>query len=742
MEVVLSLYRRSVAADIKDTLQPANAHTLQRMLYESSDIFGQLCKYDNFHRAFGVPPNPCENVSFITFWKGVEDVITGPESVIGGTSSIELQKALFVEDALLRSMRYFRDELLKQSSPMTTSAFFSVIENCGRNSEMEEFWSRVRENSRHTFSCGTIDTNEVSDMIFGHLCQRFSCRPDAGANLRTISTCISLDAEDDLRATPSTRSLVSDTLSGRSATSYDDRYRQLLEDLDVCLPAVYNRFCERIDELTTQREQLENECEIKEKQLDDLRSEFAASNLALKSRCDQLLENNTLLHRKIESQELELDSCRIHMDNMKRRLDSYDTSRLDDELQTFKLRCESLEQVNADLRNSLNRAESIQTSICTDKFDRIDACVGVELEYSERNSPSTARCDECSTAEDRTVMLQELEGLRQENVELSDKVCKMRFQLDSLSRDLDAALRENAEVAERMMRSISSEQHKAEQQGLKDHITSLELEVASLRDQLGSMRKDSEDAETQFVTLQNTKLDLERELTGLKAETFTLKNELDVLRHKCTQLEAEGAAASHLQRQLQEYRLSNSELQSKLDALTKENYGLVARIDELTAPPTDTTGVTGIDDYPDSGCSAFSPKSDITDFDGYEEVQRGVPSGNMIKINPALAETRRLNTLNAMKHGQLNLSDAHVSLSSFNSGVGGPLVYRQVFGFQRSMTVLSDEGDIDLLHDPRDLGLDSDTASLLEDDPNDVLQSAASYISDTFNIGLRAGGNA
>ncbi|GFE55373.1 EGF conserved site containing protein, putative [Babesia ovis] len=730
MEALLSLYRQAVAADIKDTLQPANAHTLQRLLYENSDVFGNLCKYDNFHCAFGVPPNPCESVNFIRFWRGVEDAITGPESVINGLCSIELQKILFMDDELLRSMRYFRDELLKHHSPMMMSTFFSVIDSCSRNSDMEEFWLRVRDNSREMFSCGDVDTNEVSDMIFGHLSQRFSLRPDADLTLQTVSTCISVDVEDDLRPTPTARSLLSGTLSSRSTASSDERYRQLLEDLDICLPAVYNRFCERIDELTSQREQLETECEIKEKQLDDLRNEFSDCKRALQSRCDQLLESNTMLHQKIESHELELDSYRIHMDNMKRRLDSHDSSRFDGELQTLRLRCDDLEQMNAELRTSLSKAESIQSARSIEISDRIDACVGDDVEYTDTDALDPLTSTEPLPSQEREAISQELANLRTENSRLCGTIHDLRSQVDSLSHEREAALLENSLVTEKMKLSISLDQHIAEQKTLKDRIMSLEADNISLRDNLTSLRKDGERAEAELSTLVRAKSDLDQELRRYKGDLSTYKHEIDLLRQKCAQLEADSAAKLHLQ----------FELRSKIDSMTKENNVMAARIEELTAPQTNTSGTTGIDDCQDSGCSAITPRTDTTECDDYEGHQRVVSSANLIKINPALAETRRLNTLNAMKHGQLNIDDTHISLSSFNSGVGGALVYRQVFGIQRAMTVISDDDDIGLLRDPRELGLDSDTASLSESESPDVIQSAATYFSDTFNLGLRASG--
>ncbi|EDO05725.2 uncharacterized protein BBOV_IV001280 [Babesia bovis T2Bo] len=719
MEVILSLYRQTLAADIKDTLQPANAYTLQRLLYESGDVFGNLSKYDNFHRAFGVPPNPCESVTFIRFWKGVEDAVMGPDSSIAGLSYIELQKSLFLDDEMLRSMRYFRDELLKQPSPMAISAFYSVIESCSRNSEMEEFWLRVKENSHETFSSGLVHTKDISDMIFSHLSQRFVTRADGLVDLRTISTCISIDGEDDLKVTPTARSISTGILSGRSNASTDELYRQLLEDLDVCLPAVYNRFCERIDQLTAEKEQLETEFSYKEKQLDDLRHEFSECKSTLQLRCDQLVESNTLLSQKVDSQELELDSCRVHMDNMKRRLDSIDSSGSTSELQTLKLRCDDLELRNAELRKSLSNAEFLLNERYIAGNDRVDACVGDDIERLATCTVDAQTFTEDFNIDDRDTMLQEVIALRAEKASLGGIICELRSNVDSLSRDLASAVNESLfkdSVKESLMR-----QHLADQNILKDRIKVLEDELSSLGDKLVSARQDGDRAESELSTLRLAKLDLEQELMRYKKDALAFRQEIDVLRLKCTQLDSERNSRSQLQSELERYRSHNTELQSKLFSITKANG-------DLTSPHTGTSNVTNLDDSRDTGRSTLTARTDTTDCD--DDVDSTLHGVTMMKISPALAATRRLNTLNSIKHGQFSMEDEPISLSGFNDA----LVYRQVFSIKRTVSISSDE-DIDLLHDPRELGLDSDGGSLSEIEPSGILQSATSYFSETFNLG-------
>ncbi|CDR97795.1 hypothetical protein, conserved [Babesia bigemina] len=745
MEALLSLYRRTVAADIEDTLQPANAHTLQRMLYESSDVFGELSKYDNFHQAFGVPPNPCESVCFIRFWRGVEDVVTGPEPVITGSRRLDLQKALFADDALLRSVRHFRDELLKQTSRMSLTAFLSVIDCCNKSSDLPEFWLRVRENSHRTFSKGDIEVTHVSDMIFGHLCQRFSYRPQVTSNLCTISTCTAFESDEDSDPVDSSRSFMSSVASCRSAVSSEERYRQLLENLDVCLPEIYNRFCERIDELTTQREQLEAECESREKQLDELRSELAAGRIELQSRCDQLVESNSMLQRQTESQEIELDSYRIQVMNLKRRLDSCDSARLEDEIQTVRSQCASLEKMNVDLRRSLEEAEARRSLASSNHTDRTDVCVGDDIEYVEPTTSSVLPEDAWHASDERATMLSEIQRFRAENAELSKAFEDMVKREKDLSRDLAAALRDNEVAAERLKCSVPADSHAAGQQALQSKILSLETEVSSLRELVESLRSEGEVAESERSELLCAKSDLEREIAASRKATEVAETALKLLRQKCSQMEAEVAGTRDLERQLYEYRTCNSELQAKIDELTTENLSLAARIEDLNAPPTRLSGITGtIEDQVDDTCFSVTPRAVTTAGDEQENGEMGGQYIGMIKLNPALAETRRLNTLNAMKYGQLSAGDSDMPLSSvLGKEDYGPLVYRRTFGFERSMTVLSDDTGIALLRDPSDPGVnDSDITPLTDTKTFDVLQSAASYLSETFNLGLKTGGKA
>ncbi|GIX65788.1 CAP-Gly domain-containing linker protein 1-like isoform X1 [Babesia caballi] len=744
MEALLSLYRRTVATDLKDTLQPANAHTLQCLLYENADVFGHLCKYDNFHRAFGVPPNPCESVTFIRFWRGVEDVVTGPEPVITGSASIELQKSLFVEDALLRTMRQFRDELLKHSSQMSMPSFMSVIDTCSKNSELEEFWSRVRENSRRTFSYGEVDINDISDMIFGHLCQRFCSRPERAGNLCTISTCISIEGGDDLADTPSAHSLSSAPSSGRSVQPFEERYRQLLEDLDTRLPAVYNRFCQRIDELTEQRQQLETECETRGKQLDDLRSELAAAKLALQSRCDQLQESNSSLHRKVESQELELDNYRIQVANLQRRADSRDSPRLREELSTSRRRCASLERMNVDLRHSLDQAESLYNSALARRSDSVEVCVGTEVERPDLDVADSAVPDGWSTSEDRANLLQELDSLRAEKAALSHTTCEMSRRLESLSGELELALRKNEAAAERLKFVVPGEKHEAEKRALQTQVADLESRLLVLHDLVASLRKTNENVDTERRSLLCAKSDLEREVAASKSTALAAECELESLRQKCVQLESDVAATSDLRRQLQEYRVSNAELQDKIDAVTRENLGLVSRLEELSAPLTSMSALAAKQvDSSDYGCSALSARTETTDCDEDERPDANAHNLNMIRISPALAEMRRLNTLNALKYGDadLGLGDSHMFFSSgLEDGACGPLVYRQVFGFPRAPSVELESDDIALLHDPRELGLD-DNPPVSDEAAPDALHAATSYLSDALNFAFITGGS-
>ncbi|GBE62159.1 viral A-type inclusion protein, putative [Babesia ovata] len=741
MEALLSLYRRTVAADIEDTLQPANAHTLQRMLYESSDVFGHLSKYDNFHQAFGVPPNPCESVCFIRFWRGVEDVVTAPEPVITGSRRLDLQKALFADDALLRSVRHFRDELLKQTSPMSLSAFLSVIDCCSKSSDLTEFWSRVRENSHRTFSEGDIEVANVSDMIFGHLCQRFSYRSQGIGDLRTISTCTAFESDEDSEPVHSSRSFMSSIASCRSTASSEERYRQLLENLDVCLPEIYNRFCERIDELTTQRQQLEAECESREKQLDELRSEFDQGRLELQSRCDHLVESNSMLQRQTESQELELDSYRIQVMNLKRRLDSCDSARLEDEIQTVRSQCANLEKMNVDLRRSLDEAEARCAPTPSDHRDRTDVCVGDDTEYIGPTTLNVSPEDAWHASEERATMLKELQQYRTENAELSKAFEDMVKREKDLSRDLAAALLDNEATAERLKCYVPADSHAAEQQALQSKILSLETEVSSLRELVESLRSEGEIAESERSELLRAKSDLERDIAASRKATEVAETALKLLRQKCSQLEADAAATRDLERQLYEYRSCNSELQAKIDELTNENLVLASRIEDLNAPSTRLSGMTGaIENQAEDACFSLTPRTDTSVGEEPEERKLEVPYTGKIGINPALAETRRLNTMNAMKYGQLSADDANMPLSSvLGKEDYGPLVYRRTFGFQRSMTVLSDDKGIALLRDPRDLGAnDSDVTPLSDTETFDVLQSAASYLSETFNFGLKS----
>ncbi|KAK1937301.1 hypothetical protein X943_000870 [Babesia divergens] len=728
MEALLSLYRQTLAEDIEDTLKQANAHTLQRKLYENSHVFGQLCKYDNFHWAFSVPPNPCESVSFLRFWRGVEDAITAPDSMIESSISFELQKALFVDDGHLRSMRHFRDELLKQGSSMPISTFLSIIDSCSNYGETSEFWSRARENSRQLFEENEVYTNVISDMVLGYLTQRLCKVHTSSMDLRTMSTCVSLDEDAELAMSHSNISITSMPTSQRSDNPPDSRYRKLLEELDACLPTLYNNFCDRIDELNAQKQQLESECKARENALEELKSEFAATKSSLEWRCGTLQECNAQLSEKLEDKNVQLKSYRLQVDTLTRRMDSLDPSRLNDEVQAYMKRCIGLEQANIQLRNSVARMERHIVSTIPNTCNRTDACVGPDERDTDAAITASELCDPWSTSQERAHLMQELEACKADNVALNTTIFDMRNTVESLSQDLAGAKRELISANEMLKDVVPLHQHMAEKENLNGRIDSMEGEMASLQELVSKLQSDCRVSESERHAALSANADLERALAMMKTDKSAMESELELLRTQCKKGQAETAMLTELQRRVDEYQSCNADLQARLGAMARDKMDLVAHIETLTSSvgvAMDAAELT--DDEDDEVCSSLSSRTATTKCD------------NMIRINPALAETRRLNTLNAVKYGQINVSHVPMPLSSsLGSDSRAATTNRRAFEIRRSITMDEEPVDIKLMRDPRAQRLDSsETASLSEDD-DDVFQNAAAYFSGRFSFGVRA----
>ncbi|KAK1441748.1 hypothetical protein BgAZ_500800 [Babesia gibsoni] len=760
MEELLSLYRQTVAEDIKDTLKQANACTLQRMLYANSDTFGQLSKYDYFHKAFGVPPNPCECVSFLRFWQGVEKAFSFPEPMINGARSFELQKSLFVDDEHFNSMRHFRDQLLKHASPMPIASFLSIIDSCSYSSDGGAFWLRVRENSRRTFGNDSVNVDDISDMVLGHLSQRFTKTHKKTMHLPSMSTCVSIN---DNEPNPPTNGVpVMNIRSYRSIDSYaEDKYRKLLEMLDSSLPALYNKFCDRIEELTIQKDELEGKCMDTERALDELKTELSSARNSLQSRCQSLQENNTMLQRKMESKDHQLESYRQEVDTLKERASHLEASNREAELQGYMKKCASMEHTNGKLQRYIDSLERRIASISEAMSSRSDACVGTDVADAEAQDHV---CPTWETSQEREGMLKEREGMLKEregmlkeregmlkeregmlkeredmrkelkrykmdNMALNNKIYEFEEKMKSLSKDMNEAVKERHKVEESMKDHIPMHKYIAEKDRLKVRIASMELEITSLNGAINRLHDDCRALESDRSLLLSTKAHIEQELENYKTQNVSMETELDNLRKKCAKDEAESSVVSELQNKLEESNVSNSELRSRLDAMEKDKAVLMNRIEEL-----EVAGQAD-EDVPEEASDASSNEEEDQKQTGRTS-SSSLPGDNMIRISHALAETRRLSTLNAAMYGQIDMSEATRALSmsfdrqpSAQSATEG-LLDRPLFSNRSSNTLDTKE-----TREKGDSRQDSAVvASLSEESENDVFQSAAAYFSKRLNL--------
>ncbi|KAK2197139.1 hypothetical protein BdWA1_000138 [Babesia duncani] len=655
MEILINAFNRSMSVDEKT---PTNAFCLQRTLFELSSEFGQLYKYDNFKRFFLVSPESFESVSFVRFWQGVE-LSLGDKEIMTDEIATRLRNNCFVQDEYVNGLRVFRDNVLN-TQVLSKAVLLDIVLKCRNEIELGDFWTLVIEKSIHAFCGDFITLNEISEMVLVFLAKRFGCNSEKLniTNFNTVSTYASFD--DDIETVDilnvpvsctneSSLPLVTELGEYENLEDFEDKYRNLLSELETNLPSFYQAYCSTKDEAADLQSEV-NHLRIK---LDDINHQHLDLVDTLKGEIKALeAANQELLQREAKLKEM-LNSSNLQIQSYKSQLDTWTSTSvalMHRDLAVANAKCDDLLKVNEKLMARLHAQTQAIPPTPTIQTETREV-----READTQTDPDTTKGQQL----EREVELQ------QENQKLQQEI----KELHQHNKDLQ---RENRRLQEWTF-------------SLEQQNETLEQKIVDVQSKIGMLELELEIEKTRY---KNNVCD-----TACSPVAMPIECELQLRIH-------------HLETQLCILR------QLHADEMAKQ-----AR--EYEADPTIVVPETPREEMMDR--NNYIPG--FNDQDGIKTLSQDSSDAEpdeigdnylLLRVNPALAEIRKLNEMTEARFGHLQ-EKRHFENSS--------LVHRAVNGIRRLDSIPMESENLDF---------DQVESSLASDDEPDIFQNAAFFISKAF----------
>ncbi|BAM38672.1 uncharacterized protein TOT_010000139 [Theileria orientalis strain Shintoku] len=535
MKFLTSIYREALPADYESSVTEANAYDLQQILYKHNRVFGSVYKFENFRNVFSSPPVSSESVTFLRFWKGIESLLD-KDSRISPSMPDVLQKACFVDDPYVTSMRYFRDEILKNEMSLTKTELIETIKKSQESSELADFWPKVAENTKKMFVEENVSVLGVSYMVYNFFVKKYSLDLESTIDAENEQTSFSSDEFYESKTV--TESAVDhdeqkmdfkldeskfdernmDFKFDDSIWNYEYKYRKLLFDLETSLPKFYTSYSETKSELSQAKEDLKRVTEANDElknQFTTEKMELMTTNRSLEEKMNEIKEKNSELNGVLVSRDMEIEELTRRVDELTEKYNSSDSYKFSKELLVYKARCEGLERSNDGLNSRIEELERMIESLDQHREERDIDQEKYELESKNRE-----------LLEANELLQSENEELSMENKELVDKnesMEKERKELMEKVKNLEKELEELKKILHQHKEKLSEENKNL--QRAVDKLREKMNETSSEREEDSCELVDGEDESVEKLRLDNELLQSELRDSKLFIEDYKIKME-------------------------------------------------------------------------------------------------------------------------------------------------------------------------------------------------------------------------
>nr|PVC54251.1 hypothetical protein MACL_00003223 [Theileria orientalis] len=559
MKFLTSIYREALPADYESSVTEANAYDLQQILYKHNRVFGSVYKFENFRNVFSSPPVSSESVTFLRFWKGIESLLD-KDSRISPSMPDVLQKACFVDDPYVTSMRYFRDEILKNEMSLTKTELIETIKKSQESSELADFWPKVAENTKKMFVEENVSVLGVSYMVYNFFVKKYSLDLESTIDAENEQTSFSSDEFYESKTV--TESAVDhdeqkmdfkldeskfdernmDFKFDDSIWNYEYKYRKLLFDLETSLPKFYTSYSETKSELSQAKEDLKRVTEANDElknQFTTEKMELMTTNRSLEEKMNEIKEKNSELNGVLVSRDMEIEELTRRVDELTEKYNSSDSYKFSKELLVYKARCEGLERSNDGLNSRIEELERMIESLDQHREERDIDQEKYELESKNRelleaNELLQSENEELSM--ENKELVDKNESMEKERKELMEKVKNLEKELEELkksNRELEGTIDRMQEESIELMNEVEVlHQHKEK---LSEENKNLQRAVDKLREKMNETSSereedscelvDGEDESVEKLRLDNELLQSELRDSKLFIEDYKIKME-------------------------------------------------------------------------------------------------------------------------------------------------------------------------------------------------------------------------